>query len=451
MSGTYFLILILLLHIIFFKKIIFNWNILGVFFIASIIFSGIGILSFPFIKSYVIEAFSTFKLEYITSEIIIKTQMIFVFGLLIILYSYSFGIMVIQKKLIRINHFTFKGKIKENLSKTNFYFIIFLIGIFLFVYLVIKRETLMMGIFDGLLGRKPIALILSRRAITSNYLYVVITYNLLPFLTTVALYLLYKKKTLTSKLLFYSILSISLTLVLLLFQKRPLIVFLLTLGLANYVFSKKMKDKKVRNPKKKLTKKQQRKKYIIYGVLLFSLLLLLYYSSTTYQFDSVFQAVVKLSEVSLLRVFGRLAIPSFFYVHHFPEIRFHYGVTNIGMLSKVLHFEFFPDTAILYDYYSIRKKGGSLAINTIFDFYGAFGYVGVVVGTIILGLLLSVLDSFLHLLEKNGVNLIFTIFCFVFAYYLSQANFARSLMGYGFFFFVMIWMFLQKGFKIKLR
>lgn len=431
-----------------FKKIIFNWNIFGVFFIATIIFSGVGVMAFPFLKNYIQEGFWTFKLGYITQPIIIKTQVIFVFGLLIVLYSYSLGIIVTQRKLIGINHFNFDGEIKTNLSKPNFYFITISIGVFLLIYLFLKRETLMMGLFDGLIGRQPTALLISRRAITSNYLYVIITYNLLPFLTMVSLYLSYKKKTLSSKLLFYIVFSLSFLLILLLFQKRPLILFLLTLGLTNYIFRKKLKKKK---KKKILTKKQQRRKYILYGLSLFSLLLLLYYSSTTYQFDNIFQAVKKLTEVALLRVFGRLAIPSFFYIHHFPEITNHYGFTNIGMLSKIFRFAHFPDTAILFGYYSMYKKQGSLAINVIFDFYGAFGYLGLVFGSIILGFFLSALDSFLHKLEKNDINLIFIVFCFVFAYYLSQANFARSLMGYGFFFFLLTWMFLQKGFKIKLR
>ena len=178
---------------------------------------------------------------------------------------------------------------------------------------------------------------------------------------------------------------------------------------------------------------------------------MLYYSATTYKFDSIFEGVVKLTEVVLTRVFGRLAIPAFCYVHYFPAVEDHYALTNIGMFSKIFGYELYPDSKVLFNHFSRNKKEGSLAINSIIDFYGAFGYYGFFIGNTILGLILSALDAFLNRLEKNNINLIFIIFCFVFAYYLSQASLARSLLGYGFFFFMVAWLFLQKNFRIKLR
>ncbi|WP_299883688.1 hypothetical protein [uncultured Lacinutrix sp.] len=179
--------------------------------------------------------------------------------------------------------------------------------------------------------------------------------------------------------------------------------------------------------------------------------MLLYYSSTTYQFKSIFQGVSTLTEVALTRVFGRLSIPSFFYVSYFPDVGSHYGIRNIGTLGKIFRYEVFLDTQELFKHFSWREKKGTLAINSIMDFYGAFGYYGLIIGNITLGFFIGGLDVLLNKLEKNTVNLVFIIFCFVFAYYLSQASFARSLLGYGFFFFVLCWVYLQKRFKIKLR
>jgi len=394
--------------------------------------------------------FMTFKLEMITDHDIFRTQMLAVGGLLIVLYSYVFGLLLMYRRVECIDHFRIESPIKNNMSKVNFYFALIFISCFLFIYLLIKRNILISGFFDGLIGRKPEALLISRRGITSNYLYVVITYNLLPFLTIVGLFLMMKKKTFGSRLLFIALFSISFLLILLLFQKRPLILFLLSLSLSAFVFKKyiNIKEKRVRTAKEK---KKLRRRAIIIAASLFSLLLLLYYSATTYKFDNIFEGIWKLTEVVLSRVFGRLSVPAFCYVHYFPAVEDHYTVTNIGMFSKIFRFELYPDSKVLYEYFARNNKEGSLAINSILDFYGAFGYYGFVIGNAIMGLMLSALDAFLNRLEKNNINIIFIVFCFVFAYYLSQASLARSLLGYGFFFFMIAWMFLQKNFRIKFR
>lgn len=390
-------------------------------------------------RSYANETFITFKLYLITEQDIFLTQLLAVGGLLIALYAYVIGMIVMYKRVECINHFRIREPIKNNLNKVNFYFVLICISVFLLGYIFLKRDVFISGIFDGLIGRQPIALLESRYGIMSNYLYVIILYNLLPFFTVVALYLMMKEKTLSSKLVFSGLFITSFTLILLLFQKRPLIIFLLALFLALFVFQKFLKRKKVR------------RRFIIIGSSLFVLLLILYYSATTYEFTSIFEGVSKLTEVVLTRIFGRLSLPAFCYVHYFPAVEDHYGVTNIGKLSTIFRYEIFLDSKVVYAHFTKTKLDGSMAINSIIDFYAAFGYYGFFIGNIFMGLLISVFDAFLNRLEKNGINLIFIVFCFVFGYYLSQASLARSLMGYGLFFFMLAWMFLQKGFKIKLR
>lgn len=450
MAATYILIFVLLFHIVLFRKMIFRWSIFGVFFISTCIFCIIGVLMFPFIRSYTEKVFWTFKLDLITQNDVFQTQLLAVGGLLIVLYSYVVGLVLMYKRVECIDHFKIKSPIKNNLSKVNFQFILITIFLFLAVYLTIKRNVLISGFFDGLIGRQPTALLESRRGITSNYLYVVITYNVLPFLTAVSLYFAMKEKTFTSRILFAIVFFVSFLLTLLLFQKRPLIIFLLSLFLAIFIFRKYINPK----PKRKLTRREKRKlrkRYLMIGLAMFSILLLLYYSATTYKFESVFEGVSKLTEVVLTRVFGRLSVPAFCYIHYFPEVDPHYGITNIGTLSKVFRYETYLDSKEVFAFFTTTDKKGSMAINSILDFYGGFGYYGLIIGNLILGLFISALDAFLNRLEKNNINIIFIIFCFVFAYYLSQASLPRSLLGYGFFFFFIVWVFLQKNFKIKLR
>ena len=451
MLITYTLIGVLFLHIFIFKKLIFSWNLLGVFFITTLVFSVIGVLMYSFIPNYVVRLFYSYKLRSITEYTVFKTQIIVVSGFLMVLYGYIIGINIFYKKTLCLNHFRFTEKIKNNLSLINYFFIVSIALVFLVVYLFLNKEALSIGITKGLFGRQPYELIKARGVITSNYFYVIISYNILPFLTVVAGYLAIKSNRLHNRILFLVMLSITFIITMLLFQKRPLIIFLGAVFLSFFVFKKHLRPKKKRILSAKEKKRIRRRLYMVL-ITLFSLLLLLYYSATTYQFNNLYEAVLKLSEVALARVFGRLSMPAFLYVDYFSMPKHeHYGFSNIGLLTKILHLDFFPDTKVLSSYYSVRKNDGTIAINSIVDFYGAFGYKGLIIGNLFMGFILSILDAFLNKLEKNNINLVFIVFTFVFAYYLSQASLARSLMGYGFFFFVISWGFLQKGFKIKLR
>lgn len=406
---------------------------------------------YSFMPEYVIRTFYSYKLRPITQYTIFKTQIIVVTGFLMVLYGYIIGVNSFYNKTICLNHFRFSEKIKNNLSLSNYFFALMAVLLFLVVYLFLNKEALSIGIKKGLFGRQPLELIKARGIITRNYFYVIISYNILPFLTVVAVYLAVKSKTLYNRILFIVLFSITFIITILLFQKRPLIIFVGAVFLSFFVFKKHLRPKKIRVLTAKEKKRIKRRLYIVLSVL-FSLLLLLYYSATTYQFNSLFEAVLKLSEIALARVFGRLSMPAFLYVDYFSMPKHeHYGLSNIGLLTKIFHLDFFPDTKILSNYYSIRKNDGSIAINSVVDFYGAFGYTGLILGNLFMGFILSSLDAFLNKLEKNNINLVFITFAFVFAYYLSQASLARSLMGYGFFFFVMTWGFLQKGFKIQLR
>ena len=369
-------------------------------------------------------------------------------GFLSVLYAYIFGISLVYKRLKCINHFSIDGEIKDNLSRVNFYVLTLSVLLFILIYLFIKRDVLIIGILDGLIGRQPDAILQSRSAITSSYLYTILIYNVLPFITIASFYMSLKRKVLLNKVFFLMLFAISFFLILSLFQKRPLIIFMLSLFISGFVFKENLFPKRVKKVK---SKKGKKRKYIVYLSFLFVLLLVLYYSATNYQFQNVFEAAAKLSEIVFTRVFGRLSVPAFCYVHYFPEVNDYYGFTNIGLLSKIFGFEHFPDTQVLFGHFSTVKVEGSLAINSVMDFYGAFGYFGMIFGNLFLGLLLAALDTFLDKLEKNSINLIFIVFCFVFAYYLSQASLPRALLGYGFAFFVLTWLFLLKGFKIVLR
>ncbi len=118
---------------------------------------------------------------------------------------------------------------------------------------------------------------------------------------------------------------------------------------------------------------------------------------------------------------------------------------NIGMLSKILGTNLYPDTSILFKYYYGFK--GSVATSSIMDFYGAFGVLGWVIGSILLGIGLNRMDSFLSRLPKNTGNIVLIIFMFLTVLYFSQASVARSMMGYGGIIFLSLWFILKNKFQ----
>src|SRR5690606_23366367 len=152
------------------------------------------------------------------------------------LYAYAFGISLVYGRLKCINHFKIESEIKDNLSSVNFYFLTLCVLMFIMIYLLINREVLAIGIAQGLLGRQPDAILESWRAITSNYLYTILIYNVLPFITIASFYISLKRKRLFNKLLFLFLFTISFFLILSLFQKRPLIIFMLSLFVSGLFF-----------------------------------------------------------------------------------------------------------------------------------------------------------------------------------------------------------------------
>jgi len=152
------------------------------------------------------------------------------------------------------------------------------------------------------------------------------------------------------------------------------------------------------------------------------------------------------------RILGRLSIMSIMYAHYFPLIEPHYGLSNIGMLSLLLGTDLYKDTVVVPNYFDIIVIAeGSGAICAIYDFYGAFGWLGVIFGSFGLGILMNLLDRWLTSLPASPVNAALYIFMLVFSYNLSQASVPRSLSTYGGATFIVLWLLLKIRFRYKTR
>ena len=112
-------LMILIIHIIVFRKLIFSWNALGVFIISNVIFSTIGILLFPWIFNFISSTFYVFDLSKITNDEVIKTQTIAIIGLLIVIYAYVFTSFVLTSRIKSYDLLSPSKNLKSGFSSYN--------------------------------------------------------------------------------------------------------------------------------------------------------------------------------------------------------------------------------------------------------------------------------------------------------------------------------------------
>lgn len=280
--------------------------------------------------------------------------------------------------------------------------------------------------------------VLRNRAI-SNYLEALFVYNVVPAfgLVCVIAYLSVKNKfslvltglvfVLVSLLLFVTI------------QKRPLIIFWALCFFSWWFYNSNVKGNIG-------TMVPLVRVMFVGGILAFVFLFVSYYLYTGYRFDLPFmEAAVKIIEALFSRIFGRLALPAAMYIDYFPSQHSFYGLSNVGLISKIFGTELYYDTWDVFNYYHIVSGGvpfiykGTVASSLFLDAFGQQGFVmvfpyGIIVGFGIasfsrIGLVIKHLDSRAYWYATSGL----------FLYYLSQASLFRSLLGYGWVFFAIIW------------
>jgi hypothetical protein len=240
------------------------------------------------------------------------------------------------------------------------------------------------------------------------------------------------------------LISFTAVLLLLVFQKRPLIIFFLEVTFIWFLI-KSMKNKSEKNDS------NIESVIIISCIFLYLLLIILYYFNTNIQGNNIF-LFMALNGIVLSRIIFRLSLPGIMYVHYFPSIEPHYGISNIGKLANLLQVQTYEDTRVVFEYFSKSSTDyGSVASSVLFDFYGSFGWTGWILGSILLGVFIFYLEKCLMKLKPNIINIIMILYCFVFIYYLSQASFFRALLGYGGILFFIVWLLILYDNKIKLN
>jgi hypothetical protein len=433
----------LLVGLLIHRRVVFALNTLGVFVMSYLVFVDIGVLALPWVQDSLSMWFPAFRyLHLITESQMVQAMVLVTGGIFLVVLSYMFSHFVSTGgKLLLSGPNLLRTQATRRLGFSPIGLGIFGGTALLLAcgYAVSKGSVLFTGIEQGFIGGDPSSVLASRRGVTDSYIYVQLSYNIVPFcgVATWLWYLLRGGPWLRAYAITYNILAAGL--LVLLFQKRPLVLFLGSLVLVSlWVYSGKRGYSSV------FADRQSRRKLLKYGSLTFALLMGLYFLHTTIgrNGEGILSTIGTLSEVVILRVVGRLAMPAAMYVHYFPNVESHYGFSNIGLLSSLLDLPAYADTPVVFEYFT-GSSNGAVAASSLMDFYGAFGWFGWFVGSMLLGLLLYRLDLWLMRLEFSGSTMLAVVFSFIFVYYLSQASVPRASLGYGGGVFLAIWLLIR--------
>lgn len=429
----------------------------GVFFISYFIFVLAGLLIAPWLmENYIRRSFYFLKLYLISDRDLSMTILVVASGLCLVLlghmctdvWLYGKG----QFRLKRQWGFFVRRHVRITLGVSRLRLMLFfIISLSLAsMMLLSKWHMILNGIKLAYWGRDVAAFYDTRiEAAGIGYFYWILVCNVLPFLS-IAFWMRYRFRiNLTNR--FWGLLTVGTTSMfsLLLFQKRPLVLYLLILLLAHGICEIYTGRWNIKLPNHFPTLRYWlfripwRK--IIYGFSIpFALLVWFFWVSTsTRSFGAA-------ALIAFNRIWSRLAIMPIIYVYYFPKIEPYYGLTNIGVLARLRGTRVYPDTRKVPTYFSFSpgREGAGGAIGALVDFYCAFGWVGFVFFCFGLGMFLNLLDRWLSSLPFTVINRTLYVFMFVFAYYLSQASVPRSLSSYGGGYFLLLWFLLSLRLKL---
>jgi hypothetical protein len=434
------------------RRLIFSWSAIGVFWITNLVFVYIGVLVFPWIQHTILGQgvwFPGVNFAMIRDKDIQWAIVLTIGGGMMVLFFYRYAHLLSGTgKVLRAPFFLLSPATRSMTHGFLTRRLLIFSVLMLFcacAYTIMNLSDFVAGIRLGLLGGDPEMVFQARRETLSNYLYVLLVYNVIPFIGVAMWLRFYPEETGKLKkyyIYFYNFCAC--VFLVLTFQKRPLFVFLISLLLAYFWIHSKFRIGRKSWIGNKSWRSLVRKKVIIYGGVLFIILVILYFLHTQAgrRGESFFEAIELLAEIALVRIFGRLSIQPVMYVHYFPDVDPYYGFTNIKLFADIFGFQHYQGNALIFEYFR-NQEGGHIAISALMDFYGAFGMAGWALGTMMLGIMLYWMDVTLARLKPNACNICLTIYSFVFVYYLSQASLARSLMGYGGLIFVALWWLLK--------
>jgi len=445
------------------RRLIFSWSAIGVFLIMNLVIIQIGVLGISIFREYAELRFSTFNLGLLTDEDLKLTIILNVWGAGIVLASYQLthfalsGGNVLRKRsnLLALDpQIDRLGFQRNRLLLTSGTALVVALA-----YAAVNAPRIIVGV-QGVLAGSQAGLLGARYDIGADYWFILIVFNVLPFLG-VALRLAHRLQGGLGLRLFIVLFNTcTAALLLFTFQKRPLLVFLCALFLVNAVTARRRAPRNGKPAPAESTRRRRQGQGLVrlaaYGIMVFVVLLALYQLQTQTvsggeDIQDLLEGLGTLTVMASATILGGQAVPAVLFAHYFPAIEPHYGLSNIGLLSKLLGFDLYRSTYAPYDYFVdfnyfvpfVDRIEGSLASAALMDFYGAFGLIGWVFGAIALGIALNRIDAAMASLRPDASRSLLAIFLFVSVYYLSNASVANTLAGYGGLIFVLLWLLLR--------
>jgi len=428
----------------------------GVFLVSQIVFVVIGVLAAPWLMAEDLpRLFSLIKWDLISPADLARAIVIVFGGTVLVVMggvSADATAAVLGRRRLTWGHLLRRpARLRAGFSAFQLdlaYVALLLVAI---AMLVTKWQILVAGLVTGYIGGDVAEQYASRGSMQElGMVYYLIVFNALPFLTVIRWMLSRLGPAHGGRLQALVMVSVTSILLLATFEKRPFVLFLISLMIGHHlaeIYSGRAKGGRPSSLPLSPAYWVRHLPWTKLGTwvgLPFVILVGFYYLSTNIAAvaGSPLGAVMSLAEVTVSRIFGRLAVEPILYATYFPGVDSHYGLSNIGKWADLTGQTYYPDTILVARHFT-GLGWGSGAIGAVVDFYGAFGWPGWAAGCFVLGVLLNALDRWLQSLPLTLLNRGFYFFATVFAYYLSQASVARSLSSYGGGTFVLLWLVLS--------
>jgi len=408
------------------------------FIIFQFVFVGVGLVFWPFISKSVAESFSTYDIAAISNATFMRANLIHLTGILTAYSSYQVLKRATPFALTK-NRFRY-----YEFPQLKVIFITALLSLFC-IYFVMSKLYLLQIVLSTSDVESLISLGEARKKATNSYGINLIVYNLFPAATYACAlgYLEFKNRLWR----FIAIVSVVLALLslLLMFQKRPVIIYIL--GMC-FIFKFHQLFSMGKVSALNLYKIIYNLRFVM--LFLFVLLVAFYYFYTAHRFENnVLVSIGLNAEAAFTRIFGRLSIPALMYTHYFPAVGEHYSFNNVGLFSTVGQFSLYKDVELVANHFSLVGDQGTLAASTFFDFYGGFGFSGVILGGLFVGVLLFFAYT-LMCMRQSKVWLVFLASVLIInIYYLSQASLFRAMAGYGGGLYIASWFLFRFRFPLR--
>ncbi len=271
-------------------------------------------------------------------------------------------------------------------------------------------------------------------------------YNFLPYVAFCGILVFLKKRTLAT-LFFVPAFIVAVWGKFALVHKEPLMILLIQCFIAWIL---------LRAPHKRLAQLRPAKFSVMSAVWVLGIvfLVLSYLFMFTHDLRDVGGLPEQLSFASTMaweRLFARMPNGYLYIADTIPSVFPHYGFNNSLLWTKLFGGDYFDLNRVAYLTANPDREFGSIASDSLSNFYGGFGFAGLIVLSLLQGLLLAGIDRWISRQAATLGWLTLLIFLMVFSFYLTETTLFRALLGFGGVSFLVHALFLNKRHRPQTR